>query len=78
MAKVWFFLAAGQLTEEEMVLMYQPHGPDVYLQTHHRTVAMALVFKQSVNTPDKLVTLSPLNTPPKKKKQTKNTRAGQA
>lgn len=61
-AKVCFFLAAGQLTEEELVLIYQPDGPDVYLQTHHRTVAMALVFKQSVNAQDKLITSPP--TPP--------------
>lgn len=72
-ATVWFFLAAGQLTEEEMVLIYQPDCPDVYLQTHHRAVVMTLVFKQSVNTPGQLNNLNTTpHHPPRK------TRAGRA
>lgn len=47
---------------QEMFLIYRPDCPAVYVQTH-RAVFMMLVFKQSVNTPDKLIIFMP---PPKK------------
>lgn len=53
--------------------MHQPKRPEVCAQTQHRTAVVTVVFKQSVNMSDKLIT-SP--TSQKQKKNPKKQKQG--